>query len=162
MGSSGSATQVETCVNRYASRDATGRVWGMPSAFGKGQCSDCPKLAAPPSLRCVECQLGAARGEPMSSIDLETLRQAIACVLSENTNSTQHGPIHVSLDSLYAKLASGQISGPIQQKLMAITKAVHAKDPVAANQQLAALSSQHWEKQHKDWILCLRRVFSKR
>merc|ERR1712113_1154836 len=98
----------------------------------------------------------------MSPIDLETLRQGIACVLSENTSCVQHRQIQVSLEGLYAKLASGQVSGPIQQKLMTIAKAVQAQDLFAANQHVAALSSQHWEKQHKDWILSLRRVFSKR
>merc|ERR1719310_1140047 len=43
-------------VNRYRSIDAKGRVWGAPSAFGGGQCQDCPAKAKSNCRRCLDCQ----------------------------------------------------------------------------------------------------------
>merc|ERR1719361_514143 len=44
-------------VSEYKSRDRqTGRIWGVPSAFGRGQCLDCPNKASPPSNKCYDCQ----------------------------------------------------------------------------------------------------------
>merc|ERR1740122_261743 len=50
-------------VARYESIDpVTGRVWGVPSAFGRGQCLECPNKASPPSNKCRACQ---SRSNPL-------------------------------------------------------------------------------------------------
>merc|ERR1712232_173010 len=67
-------------VEKYLSKDSsTGRVWGMPSAFGKGQCSDCPAKAMPPHMRCEACQkIHQSRlYPPMAEADVRGLRDAL-------------------------------------------------------------------------------------
>merc|ERR1719297_564550 len=64
---------------RYESEDlVTGRVWGTPGAFGRGQCLDCPKKAAPPSARREARQGRRAKTlhEPMPAEALQQVRMA--------------------------------------------------------------------------------------
>lgn len=149
---------VDACVARYQSRDENGRVWGAPSAFGKGQCLDCPERAAPPSMRCIACQRRAAQAEPMSAGDLQLVQITFSGLL-EGTSGMMHDDIIRRLDQLYSKLKGGHVAQSVQRKLLDIAKALSVSDIVAAHQEVVAISAQHWEH-HKDWIIGLRRLLS--
>merc|ERR1712050_155437 len=51
-----------------------GRAWGVPSAYGHGQCLNCPSKAAPPSLKCLKCQGSTEAGNAMSPEDVAVLQ----------------------------------------------------------------------------------------
>merc|ERR1712008_39612 len=147
------------CVARYESIDTCdGRVWGMPSAFGRGQCLDCPNKAAPPSKRCESCQLAYQAGEPMAIEDINRLR-AVLEDLVRTLPEAQRGDILSRLQQLTSRLSAGTIQQPIQLKLRGIVDVAAAGDRGAAKQEVAWLAANEWE-QHKIWIVALRRLFA--
>jgi len=154
-GLSATASKPEVVVARYESVDAeTGRVWGMPNAGGRGQCLDCPKKAALPSKRCVECQLAYAKvGEAMPAKDQERL-QSVLDELVQAVPEAKRGDILTRLQFLKAYL-SGEVQQPVQLTLLGIADAVSAGDRVAAQRQVAWLAANHWDH-HKAWIVALR------
>ena len=68
-----------SAARREASRDASGRVWGMPNAGGRGQCLDCPRkarvlpVALGPSSKSAGWGSWTSHGE--RKVLLETLKQ---------------------------------------------------------------------------------------
>merc|ERR1719210_2251441 len=75
---------VGASIAQYKSKDPqTGRIWGVPSAFGRGQCLDCPNKADPPSTRCVSCQvkLVQASCQPMPPDILQQVQDAFDALL---------------------------------------------------------------------------------
>lgn len=150
----------DIAIARYESRDAqSGRTWGMPSAFGRGQCLDCPKKAAPPSLRCHSCQraLALAVHEPMAPDALTCFRTSLGPLLEEAAKRGKCEELARRVDHLCSQLAAGQVAPPIQAKLARVSEAIRANDRAAAGRELAAISAEHWE-QHKDWIVAMRRL----
>lgn len=138
-------------VAKYESRDAHGRVWGVPNAGGRGQCLDCPKQALLPSTRCADCQLRLSRGTPMADLDSfrEKMNRAAAkCVNREVT---------LRLDALYQKLQTGQIPDSAQEKLRRFAEAVTAdvRRRAEAQKIIQDLISQYWQ-QHKYWLTGLK------
>eukprot|EP00401_Gymnodinium_catenatum_P043517 CAMPEP_0117622336 /NCGR_PEP_ID=MMETSP0784-20121206/88088_1 /TAXON_ID=39447 /ORGANISM="" /LENGTH=225 /DNA_ID=CAMNT_0005426271 /DNA_START=268 /DNA_END=946 /DNA_ORIENTATION=- len=122
----------------YESRDASGRVWGMPSAFGRGQCLSCPNKAAPPSLWCEKCQLASAAGCEMSDHDLQCLQRSLNILLQELTGRA-HDDIAKRLGQLYSKLTAGGIAMSIQDSLLDIARAIEAKDRATASRIASSL-----------------------
>ncbi|CAK0841373.1 unnamed protein product, partial [Prorocentrum cordatum] len=144
-------------VARYRSRDAaTGRVWGMPSAFGRGQCLGCPAKCAPPSTRCQACQLVRARGAPMQADQLRALRLAL-----DGAPLARQPDVARRLQGLYSKLQGGQIPEDAQAQLLRAAGAIGSGDAAAARRACAELSAEHWD-QHKDWLRGLRCLASAR
>ncbi|CAK9088685.1 unnamed protein product [Durusdinium trenchii] len=117
-------------IATYASRDASGRVWGMPNAGGRGQCLDCPRKAALPSTRCAECQLRLSSGAPMS--DLPEFRARLDRVAAQ----CPHKEVQSRLETLYEKLQAGQIPEKLQQKLRDFAAQLETKDIRASSVQL--------------------------
>lgn len=156
----------EAPVARYASVDPhTGRVWGVPSAFGKGQCLNCPGRAAPPSTLCVACQLSRAQTvhDPMPKGQFQSLRSAFGALLEDVPDGPgkEKSIVAQRLDQLYTKLKAGRIEPEIQAQLAEIVNALAANDRVAANRKLQVISAQHWEQQ-KDWLIGVRRLLAAR
>mmetsp|Transcript_109610 Transcript_109610/g.210812 ORF Transcript_109610/g.210812 Transcript_109610/m.210812 type:complete len:247 (+) Transcript_109610:72-812(+) len=160
------ASSADTCdmpgradAKRYESVDSTGRVWGMPSAFGGGQCLDCPNKAVPPSMLCETCQHKASQGEPMTTDDLQQLQDPLNALL-QSFSGKKHEDIARRLDQLYLLLRAGKIAEPIQTKLLLFAKALSANDRTEATRQVTAISAEHWD-QHKQWLTGLKRVLSR-
>mmetsp|Transcript_157702 Transcript_157702/g.290539 ORF Transcript_157702/g.290539 Transcript_157702/m.290539 type:complete len:247 (-) Transcript_157702:107-847(-) len=146
-------------AKRYESVDSTGRVWGMPSAFGGGQCLDCPNKAVPPSMLCETCQHKASQGQPMTTDDLRQLQDPLNALL-QSFSGKKHEDIARRLDQLYFLLRAGKIAEPIQTKLLLFAKALSANDRTEATRQVTAISAEHWD-QHKQWLTGLKRVLSR-
>mmetsp|Transcript_119557 Transcript_119557/g.194453 ORF Transcript_119557/g.194453 Transcript_119557/m.194453 type:complete len:247 (+) Transcript_119557:88-828(+) len=160
------ASSADTCdmpgradAKRYESVDSTGRVWGMPSAFGGGQCLDCPNKAVPPSMLCETCQLKASQGQPMTTDDLRQLQDPLNALL-QSFSGKKHEDIARRLDQLYLLLRAGKIAEPIQTKLLLFAKALSANDRTEATKQVTVISAEHWD-QHKQWLTGLKRVLSR-
>merc|ERR1712048_1016486 len=150
-----------SCIARYESRDVqTGRVWGVPSAFGKGQCVDCPRPSAPPSMRCENCQRSAAveTHKPMAPRDLERLKTILGECLA-NCSSKKQTDLSRRISELYSKLQDGKIDIPVQARLLTIVEALSSNDFVAADKEIASISAQYWN-QHKGWIIGLKQLIS--
>jgi len=148
----------------YRSVDpVTGRVWGVPNAGGRGQCFDCPKPAMPNNRRCQSClrALAAAVYEQMASEDLAKLQCSFAAALAKLPDSKYKvfllKDTEERLHQLYSQLQAGQISPAIQSQLLAIAEGISSGDHAAANRAVATLSTQHWEE-HKDWLMCMKRL----
>jgi len=146
-------------AKRYESVDSTGRVWGMPSAFGGGQCLDCPNKAVPPSMLCETCQHKASQGQPMTTDDLRQLQDPLNALL-QSFSGKKHEDIARRLDQLYLLLRAGKIAEPIQTKLLLFAKALSANDRTEATKQVTVISAEHWD-QHKQWLTGLKRVLSR-
>eukprot|EP00418_Pyrodinium_bahamense_P026298 CAMPEP_0179149926 /NCGR_PEP_ID=MMETSP0796-20121207/72670_1 /TAXON_ID=73915 /ORGANISM="Pyrodinium bahamense, Strain pbaha01" /LENGTH=257 /DNA_ID=CAMNT_0020850829 /DNA_START=11 /DNA_END=782 /DNA_ORIENTATION=- len=149
-------------VTRYESVDPlTGRVWGMPSAFGRAQCRDCPEKAAPPSDRCVCCQrcLAEAVHEPMESEALQQLKGAFDGLLARPSGRPRDD-VAGRLRKLYAQLEKGRIPRPVQEQLLEVTAAVLAKNVTEARKACSRIAAQHWSE-HKAWLTGLE-AFSQR
>eukprot|EP00421_Protoceratium_reticulatum_P005378 CAMPEP_0168371566 /NCGR_PEP_ID=MMETSP0228-20121227/7838_1 /TAXON_ID=133427 /ORGANISM="Protoceratium reticulatum, Strain CCCM 535 (=CCMP 1889)" /LENGTH=275 /DNA_ID=CAMNT_0008384459 /DNA_START=52 /DNA_END=879 /DNA_ORIENTATION=- len=145
---------------KYASRDPlTGRVWGAPSAFGKGQCLDCPRRSAPPSMRCEACQLAALASEPMAAEALEELRGHLGKLLARKSGR-EHACISQGLEALYARLQAGQVPQPVHARLLGLARTAAAGGTGEATREVATLAKEHWE-QHKAWLGPLRRLLAK-
>merc|ERR1712050_675869 len=151
---------VSNCTKRYESRDSTGRVWGQPSAFGGGQCLDCPNRAAPPSMRCESCQQNLTQGRPISTEELQQIQNGFNSCLVK-CSGKKHTDVSQRLGQLYFLLQTGKIAEPIQTKLLIVAKAISANDCTEASRQVAMISAEHWE-QHKEWLKGLRTMLSRR
>lgn len=150
---------------KYESKDMSGRVWGMPSAFGRGQCLDCPNKAAPPSVRCTECQVAASWSMPMPVEDLESLQRAFNVLLQARANPecpqrSENEAIHRSLEKLYEKLHAGTIPQQIQTKLMSLARAISSGHATNAKKCIAEIATLHWDREHKQWLLSVKKLVS--
>lgn len=143
---------------RYASRDQTGRVWGVPSAFGRGQCLGCPAKAAPPSMRCLACQCKAAAGIPMPAEQLQALQRALGSLLVHLAPGLLKD-VAERLGRLYNLASSGALPPATQAKLAEIANAIDAKNMGFAGKCVAAMVVEHWNS-HKDWLIGLKRLVS--
>jgi len=146
------------CIAKYASHDpVTGRVWGVPNAGGRGQCVDCPNRCAPPSNRCVDCQIRFAqmRYTPMSADELGSFQAALAPLLDALPGKQQLD--RERLGHLYTILQEGRLSPACQTEILAIAQAIRGNDKVSADRLLAGLVKQHWEH-HKEWLAALKRL----
>lgn len=152
---------------RYEHRDpTTGRVWGMPSAFGRGQCLDCPRKAAPPSERCEACQRARIETcEPMPPQDLELLQGAFGALLKslgrgDHASDRLREEVSGRLQQLYDKLQKGQVGRILQVNLLAVAQAANKGDRSTASKAVASIVKEHWG-QHRGWLLGLKALFSK-
>lgn len=151
-------------IAKYESIDHNGRIWGAPSAFGRGQCLNCPHKAAPPSMRCKNCQLVMAQSEPMLAGDLHKIRDSLNGLLRK-TSGRRCDDIAQRLDQLYSKLETGSIPQSIQSALLMIVESLSKNNGVAQAREteaatlVAALTAEHWE-QHKAWLVGLKRLLS--
>jgi hypothetical protein len=157
--------KAEAAYAKYESKDMNGRVWGMPSAFGRGQCLDCPNKAAPPSVRCKECQVTASWSMPMPVEDLQSLQSAFNVLLQARANPecphrSDHEAIHQSLEKLYEKLHAGTIPQQIQAKLMSLARAISSGHATNAKKCIAEIATQHWDREHKQWLLSVKKLVS--
>lgn len=149
-------------VAKYESRDHNGRVWGVPSAFGRGQCLSCPKKASPPSMRCVSCQLVMAQSEPMSADDVRKIQNSLNGLLRK-MSGRMCNDIAQRLDQLYSKLETGLIPQSIQSALLTVVESLSKNNAVAqandteAASLVAKLTAEHWV-QHKEWLVGLKRL----
>lgn len=136
-------------IAKYESRDAHGRVWGVPNAGGRGQCLDCPNKALLPSTRCRECQLRLAQGSPM--VDLAQFQAR----LDRAAQRCRHKEVAVRLETLYQKLQNGQVPDSMQEKLRRFAELLESDERNEGQKVLKDLISQHWE-QHKYWLTGLK------
>merc|ERR1719195_2118709 len=100
---------VGASIAQYKSRDPqTGRIWGVPSAFGRGQCIDCPNKAAPPSTRCVSCQLKTVQAtcEPMPPDVLQRVQESFDALL-KRLSGKRYEDATKRIQLLYAKMQTG-------------------------------------------------------
>eukprot|EP00933_Yihiella_yeosuensis_P044618 TRINITY_DN3988_c0_g1_i1.p1 TRINITY_DN3988_c0_g1~~TRINITY_DN3988_c0_g1_i1.p1 ORF type:complete len:322 (+),score=69.85 TRINITY_DN3988_c0_g1_i1:89-967(+) len=173
----------EVGIHRYQSKDENGRVWGMPSAFGKGQCFSCWDKAAPPSNFCVKCQVKqAAAVHPVMSP--ESMKQMISTFDSLikgrfTKNSKAASDVKTRLSKLYALIDQGKITYELQVQLLRISEAAAAtttattaatttatvseavcsKNSEEVGKLCGKIVSEHWQE-HKDWLVALRRLLS--
>jgi len=150
-------------IARYESKDpATGRVWGMPSAFGRGQCLDCPKKAAPPSARCEACQVRLAQTlyEPMPTESLEQVRKAFDSRLECTAHAKKREDIIERLRVLIVALQEGRISQPVQAHLLELARAISVTDLCEANRLCTVLIAKHWDE-HREWLQGLKRLLAR-
>lgn len=147
-------------VARYRSVDEKGRVWGAPSAFGAGQCVDCPGKAKGNTFRCVECQkkMASRRYPAMAAGDVQLLRDAVD-ELMKREHPEKREAIARRLDILFGKLAACKIEPDVQGKLLQVSSAMHKGERDAVSQQLSLLASQDW-RAHKAWIIGLCQLSS--
>lgn len=142
-------------IEKYKSKDSeTGRVWGMPSAFGRGQCLDCPAQALPPHKRCEACQkIEQSRSYPcMAEDDLRDLMDAFQALRS--------GPVSDAwpqVQELCSLLRGGKISEPVQVSLRGVAKAVSEDRRSDAEVLLSSLAREDWN-QRKRWLRALQRL----
>lgn len=141
-------------VLRYESMDDTGRVWGVPNAGGRAQCLDCPKKAAPPSMRCEACQLAQMQGTPMPGTDLSVLRGAFSAALA-GMPAKRRFDAETRFSLLYSDLECGKIAQPIQETLLKIARHLSEGSASEAAAEVRCLVAQHWQH-HKDWLTGLR------
>jgi len=149
-------------VKRYESKDpVTGRVWGMPCAFGGGQCLECPNKAAPPSDRCEACQLRHCEvvHAPMPPASLQQLRCACEALVAKLTEGRRKDVLQ-RLERLYSKLETGKIPPQVQHQLSELMSAVSADSHREAGRLCTTLVAQQWDE-HKDWLIALRSLLSK-
>jgi len=147
-------------VLRYESRDPlTGRIWGMPSAFGSGQCLDCPKQAAAPSQRCKDCQIRLAKTlhEVLPAAKMQELRETFAALLpaAASASCRRRQDVAQRLEVLYSQVQAGQIPLAVQAQLLEIAGLAAAGRLHEANQRRASLVAQYWDDRYKDWLLGL-------
>lgn len=130
----------------------------MPSAFGRGQCLDCPSKAAPPSDRCEACQIRLAQAvhEPMSQEALQQLKNSLAPALARLSGPRRQDVAH-RLERLYALVQEGRLDQQTQAQLLGVAQAVSAGDGREVSRLCALLTAQHWG-QHRDWIVGLKRL----
>lgn len=149
-------------VKRYESVDAvTGRKWGQPSAYGRGQCLNCPDKAAPPSMLCERCQQQAYGSSPMPQERLQYVKAALeeAAALRTSGNAVAARRARSDLDVLSQRLDSATISELVQNELVLISDALKAGDCEQAKRRYGELVKDqcHWT-QHKELLQALRRV----
>mmetsp|Transcript_90492 Transcript_90492/g.160282 ORF Transcript_90492/g.160282 Transcript_90492/m.160282 type:complete len:231 (+) Transcript_90492:56-748(+) len=149
----------DALAKRYESKDFSGRVWGMPSAFGRGQCLDCPAKAMPPSMRCESCQRRLSQGKPISRDDLQQIQSSFNNLL-QSFSGKKHEDITKRLDQLYLLLQTGKVAEPMEAQLLSIAKAISVNDFAAVTKQVTDMSAEHWD-QHKEWLTGLKRLISK-
>merc|ERR1712232_912957 len=155
----GTPSSQAVSVVRYASKDAGGRVWGVPSAFGKGQCLDCPARAAPPSMLCESCQCRAAtEGGPMPADQLQRLQRSFGSLLV-NFSGRVRDDIMRRLGQLYSRAQQGLLPPTVQVRLIDVASTIDADHIGLASKEVAALSATHWSL-HKDWLVGLKRLLS--
>merc|ERR1712050_406866 len=147
-------------IARYESRDpVTGRVWGMPSAFGTGQCLDCAQKAAPPSVRCEACQLRLALAihELLPPQALQQVQEAFDLLLGNMTSSKMRDDIAERLQALSLELHAGRLSLSVQGEVHRLACAASAGDFDEANRVCTTLIAKHWDV-HRVWLLGLKRL----
>jgi len=152
----------ENC-EKYESRDpVTGRLWGMPSCFGNGQCRDCPKKAKAPSIRCIDCQRRRAKADhgSMSPDDMQTLRLGLDSLLVQAPDHVREQAAQ-RLSVLFEGLKAGRIERPVQELLLALGDALSGKDNARADRVCAELVKGYWREQ-KGWLKDLRHLLSLR
>merc|ERR1719310_312816 len=138
----------------------TGRVWGAPSAFGRGQCIDCPNKAMMTSNRCEACLkcLSEAVHEPMRPENLSEMRCSFDAALAKQFGNKRRDCAE-RLQQLYDLLDAGKISVPIQSKLIEVARGIAVGNYAASSKEVSALSAQHWEE-HKEWLMGMKRLLS--
>jgi len=149
-------------VRRYESRDERGRVWGMPNAGGRGQCFDCPNLAAPGNERCEACQrrLAETVHEVPSYEQLQRLQAGLhralelACVAGR-----QRQVVDDSLAVLLAEIGAGRLPEDMQGVIFQIAEALLEDRLSDANRLCAQLARGSWDR-HRDWLQGLRRLLA--
>mmetsp|Transcript_39795 Transcript_39795/g.72274 ORF Transcript_39795/g.72274 Transcript_39795/m.72274 type:complete len:261 (+) Transcript_39795:106-888(+) len=155
-------------IMRYRSRDATGRVWGMPSAGGEGQCVDCPAHAVPPSIRCVRCQLRVSheRHEILPEQELQETCQTFHNLLRQASSRTSgHGKrqedISKRLRLLEEKLWAGKVPKSMQLQLRDAACAIRQGNPVDGGRLCSSIGKEQtlWHA-HKDWLLGIKHLLS--
>lgn len=152
-------TPLESRPRRYKSVDpVTGRVWGVPSAFGRGPCLDCPEKAMLTHLRCEACQAKVEKKvhEAMAPSDVQFLETIFSTQLA-SLQSRQARDAGQRLAQLYESLRGGGISKPSQQAILGTARAIQMADNVAASKSLSGIASKEWEM-HKHWVVALRRL----
>lgn len=151
---------IQAGVAQYVSKDASGRSWGAPSAYGKGQCLDCPAKAAPPSGRCVPCQVRLAQAlhETMPVEELERMTRALNGLLDRCCGRVREDAAK-RMHALYSKVVARKLPRPIQIQVNEMVTAILAENCAEANRIRAAIASQHWDE-HKDWLIGLRHLLS--
>jgi len=142
----------ETAAARVACYESvdpvTGRVWGMPNAFGRGQCMDCPNKASPPSNKCRACQSRSNSLMPAAAIE------QVKMVLDKrlpHIHERIRADVAQRLGLLYADMKTGRIEQTLQGQLQALAEAIEAQDSPEAHRLTATMVSQHWQ-QHKAWL----------
>uniref|UniRef100_A0A7S1KYL7 Uncharacterized protein n=1 Tax=Alexandrium catenella TaxID=2925 RepID=A0A7S1KYL7_ALECA len=147
---------------KYESRDpASGRVWGVPSAFGGGQCLDCSNMAALPSDFCRGCQRRRAEAcRPLQPEAMEELRCAVELLL-QGTSAHARGSAAPRLAALYKKLLAARVEAAVEGGLREVAAAVSAGDDARVQRAFSELVKGHW-RQHKGWLLDLKHLLSLR
>mmetsp|Transcript_14177 Transcript_14177/g.40874 ORF Transcript_14177/g.40874 Transcript_14177/m.40874 type:complete len:232 (+) Transcript_14177:32-727(+) len=152
---------------RYESRDASGRVWGMPSAYGRGQCVDCPRKAAPPSSRCQDCQvrLSQTTHPRMNPEELAMLRAHFDGCASRLADPRVERDIARRLQVLYQLADDGRLPPPLQARLLEAARASIAAEDEQVSRMLARLAqdmAQDGERSqfdvHRQWLVGVRRL----
>jgi len=121
-------------VAQYKSRDPqTGRIWGAPSAFGGGQCLDCPNKATLPSTRCISCQLKLVEATctPMPPDTLQQVQNAFDALL-KGWSGKRHEDTTKNFQLLYSKLKRGVIPQQVQAQLLQIAESISKNNYVEA------------------------------
>jgi hypothetical protein len=151
------AQKMAARVAHYESIDpVTGRVWGMPSAFGRGQCLDCPNKASPPSNKCRACQSRSNSLMPAGAIE------RVKIVLDKRLPHVQErsrADVAQRLSLLYVDMKAGHIEQTLQGQLQALAEAIEAHGVPEARRLTAAMVSQHWQ-QHKAWLKGLKTLLA--
>mmetsp|Transcript_106978 Transcript_106978/g.309447 ORF Transcript_106978/g.309447 Transcript_106978/m.309447 type:complete len:232 (+) Transcript_106978:99-794(+) len=154
-------------VASYASRDSTGRVWGAPAAYGRGQCVDCPRKAAPPSARCQECQLRAQQVQHprMPPSDLDAMRAHLDARLAGISDPGLRKDVAQRVAALYQLEAAGHMPAALQASLSTAVAASAAGDRAAAAGMLARIAQEMGRDQdaaqfamHRPWLMAVRRL----
>jgi len=134
---------------RYESVDpVTGRVWGVPSAFGRGQCLECPNKASPPSNKCRACQ---SRSNPLMHAEVIERVKIVLDKRLLHIQERSRADVAHRLGLLYADMKAGQIELSVQGQLQALAKAIEAHNASEARRLTATMVAQHWQ-QHKAWL----------
>lgn len=161
------AVDLERAVARYASRDERGRIWGAPSAGGRGQCLDCPQSAEPPSSRCRGCQvrlLGVMHPR-MALEDLALVRAHLDARLAHLGCPRLRRDLAQRLELLYGAEAGGRLPPPLQAWLLEAVRASAASDGEAVARltarvlrELARDGEAAQLGLHRQWLLGARRL----
>jgi hypothetical protein len=144
-----SANTAAARVARYESVDpVTGRVWGMPNAFGRGQCLDCPNKASPPSNKCHACQSRSKSLMPAGAF--EQVNMALDKRLP-HVHVRSRAEVARRLGLLAVDMKAGQIEHSLQGQLLALAEAIEAHNALEARRLTANMVAEHWQ-QHKEWL----------
>eukprot|EP00929_Paragymnodinium_shiwhaense_P111982 TRINITY_DN8022_c0_g1_i1.p1 TRINITY_DN8022_c0_g1~~TRINITY_DN8022_c0_g1_i1.p1 ORF type:complete len:251 (-),score=55.10 TRINITY_DN8022_c0_g1_i1:545-1297(-) len=141
-------------VQQYRSVDATGRIWGAPSAFGGGQCVDCPKKAKSSDKRCIDClrKRAVERHSPMQARDIQLLSDCFYGLLQQEAADEKRAVIAKRVDLLFSMLSDCKIAPDVQSKLLSIAHALREDKADIASQSVSALAAEDWQE-HKTWII---------